>query len=497
MLNERSIFVLSGIFLTAVATGAKKGGREERVATTPSPQPEIEAKSDRQALVPLAAEGAVEPEKVGEEKVGEKNGKKPSWKEQVEKLHLDRQGLVSDILWGKIPPEIQDAAGGKMRPRYFKWPVLGGRFGRGFGSGKKGKHKALDIVAPAGTPVLAASSGLVVWADDKNGYGKTIIILHPGGWVTLYAHLSRYFVSRGKRVKTRQKIGAVGSTGISRGPHLHFMFFDNGVLRDPAPLIHPSIPHPPRVPPMPYMGHKVEKGQTVEKIAALYGVDPLALLESNGIREGQPLQPGWRIIIPKKIGQKKFKKGFYTVKKGDTLSSIAILYDVSVKELLALNNIGDASLLQPGMKIKLPEGVYDGKAMSGLGGDEEMSLRSARKMYVVKKGDNLFSIAEKCDTSISNIVAINNITDPNRLKPGMKIQIPVANPPGKGGKEGKVKKPKRMAGGKRPVPEELISEPESPPAFEIVTEEDLDLRSIENFKEENGTKATEMTDGEN
>lgn len=351
-----------------------------------------------------------------------KKTKNPLWKERAKKLKLSTAGLISDILWGKIPEEIIKEAGGKTRPKHLKWPVPGGRFGRGFGSGKGGRHKAIDIVAPIGTTVRAAGAGLVVWANWKNGFGKTIIIVHPGGWVTLYAHLSEYLVKPGMKVRARQKIARVGNTGISRGPHLHFMFYDNGILRDPAPLFHPSYPHPPHLPPMPFMGYTVKKGDTPERIAKKFNMEVETLLNANGMKRGQKLQKGWRIIIPKRIKARQLNKGYYIVKKGDTLSAIAVLYDVSYKELKKINNLEDENFLKPGMKILLPEGVYEGKAITIA--RQEQKKKLLYKKYKIKAGENLTLIAKKFKTNLNELIKVNKIKNPDKVTEGMEILVP-------------------------------------------------------------------------
>ncbi len=84
-------------------------------------------------------------------------------------------------------------------------------------------HPAIDIGAPLGTPVAAADGGTVITAGWSSvGYGNLILIRHGDGFVTLYAHLSRIDVSPGDYVNRGQRIGAIGSTGRSTGPHLHF-----------------------------------------------------------------------------------------------------------------------------------------------------------------------------------------------------------------------------------------------------------------------------------
>lgn len=115
----------------------------------------------------------------------------------------------------------------------FIWPIADGAMAitQGF---RHGQHMALDIAAEPGTPVYAADTGTVVtagWSD--NGYGYHVVIDHGIDYITLYAHLSEYFVKSGDIVKKGDIIGLVGSTGNSTGPHLHFEIRDYGYLIDP------------------------------------------------------------------------------------------------------------------------------------------------------------------------------------------------------------------------------------------------------------------------
>jgi len=98
-------------------------------------------------------------------------------------------------------------------------------------------HLGVDYAAPTGTPALSVGDGVVEFAGVQGGYGNTVIIRHGGNHSTLYAHLSRMHVQKGQAVQKGQTIGAVGSTGLSTGPHLHFEFRVNGTHVDPEKII--------------------------------------------------------------------------------------------------------------------------------------------------------------------------------------------------------------------------------------------------------------------
>jgi murein DD-endopeptidase MepM/ murein hydrolase activator NlpD len=109
--------------------------------------------------------------------------------------------------------------------------------GDGFGYPGGRRHDGIDFPAPLGTPVGAAGVGTVVSAGwNSGGYGNLVIVQHRLGYQTWYAHLSRFAVSSGSRVAGGVRIGYVGSTGHSTGPHLHFEVRLNGVPINPAPL---------------------------------------------------------------------------------------------------------------------------------------------------------------------------------------------------------------------------------------------------------------------
>ncbi|WP_071189549.1 M23 family metallopeptidase [Trichormus sp. NMC-1] len=95
-------------------------------------------------------------------------------------------------------------------------------------------HGGLDFAASYGSTIRAADSGTVIFAGWYGGYGKSLIIDHGKGITTLYAHCSELYVSEGQSVQKGQAIAAVGSTGLSTGPHLHFEVRRDGTPVDPA-----------------------------------------------------------------------------------------------------------------------------------------------------------------------------------------------------------------------------------------------------------------------
>ncbi len=128
------------------------------------------------------------------------------------------------------------AAGGSNVPIYrgrLMQPVPG-RVGSGFGmrrhpiSGVNKMHNGVDIAGRTGDPIRAAAPGRVIFAGWRGGYGNCVIIDHGGGLSTLYAHASKLYVSQGQSVTQGKTIAAVGSTGYSTGPHLHWEVRMNG-----------------------------------------------------------------------------------------------------------------------------------------------------------------------------------------------------------------------------------------------------------------------------
>lgn len=122
-----------------------------------------------------------------------------------------------------------------------QWPVpsctlITSRFGYRVAptTGASTYHGGLDIGAGMGASIVAAGAGDVIYAGANGGYGNCVMIDHGNGIVTVYAHMSSIGVSYGQYVTAGQYVGAVGSTGVSTGPHCHFEIRINGAQTDPA-----------------------------------------------------------------------------------------------------------------------------------------------------------------------------------------------------------------------------------------------------------------------
>jgi murein DD-endopeptidase MepM/ murein hydrolase activator NlpD len=123
----------------------------------------------------------------------------------------------------------------------FDWPVQG-KIIEGYGTGPNGTHNdGINIAAAQGEPVRAADAGVVAYAGNElRGYGNLVLIKHPGGYMTAYAHNSQLLVKRGEVVKRGQEIAKAGSTGTVNTPQVHFEIRQGSRAIDPTTLL-PSV----------------------------------------------------------------------------------------------------------------------------------------------------------------------------------------------------------------------------------------------------------------
>lgn len=139
-------------------------------------------------------------------------------------VHFQEDQEESDFVESKMSQLSIEAP--KSSGLVFDWPMDEARLTQKFNPVKKrGKrrHLGIDLAAPKGTGVFAAHDGVVIYVGKGfRGFGKMILVENSAGWATLYAHLSQAHVIQGQSVRVGDSIAAVGNTGRSSGPHLHF-----------------------------------------------------------------------------------------------------------------------------------------------------------------------------------------------------------------------------------------------------------------------------------
>lgn len=155
-------------------------------------------------------------------------------------LEVQRKALAAKVITAPVDSKIRVGSKKAVSRSGGNFGVVSGsRISSLFGTrihpitGEEIFHKGIDIAASQGSPVYAYANGTIIYAGWKSGYGNFIAIDHGNGMVSRYGHLSAIYVSVGQQVAVRQRIGAVGSTGVSTGPHLHFEVLINGAFKNP------------------------------------------------------------------------------------------------------------------------------------------------------------------------------------------------------------------------------------------------------------------------
>ncbi|WP_059170991.1 peptidoglycan DD-metalloendopeptidase family protein [Bacillus sp. FJAT-27445] len=202
------------------------------------------------------------------------------------------------------------------------WPVEG-TISDTYGT-RMGRHKGIDIAGSLGSPVKAVFDGEIIKSYLSSTYGNAILIEHPNGFVTVYAHLDQRQAEEGDQVKKGEQIGTMGNTGVSTGVHLHFEI------------------------------HQSE--WTFEKENA---INPVHLLGS--IKEGDFISTGENSILHTEAFEAmdtgievsiNSAKTVHIVKKGDTLWEIAMNNGLGVEELQEMNGL-DGITIFPGQELSL------------------------------------------------------------------------------------------------------------------------------------------------
>lgn len=148
-------------------------------------------------------------------------GKKTYYASSQTARNVSGLSIIKDLL---KPENLKSIASNKLA-----WPTVGARMTQYF----SWRHHAVDIANKTGTPIYATDAGVIEVAGWGTGYGNQIVIDHGGGRKSRYAHLSKFYVNKGGVVKKGEAIAAMGSTGRSTGPHLHFEYIINGVKYNP------------------------------------------------------------------------------------------------------------------------------------------------------------------------------------------------------------------------------------------------------------------------
>lgn len=179
-----------------------------------------------------------------------------------------------------------------------------------YGWRDKQMHKGIDIDLIKGEPVVAAFDGKVRIAKKRGGYGNVVVLMHPNGLETVYAHLSKFKVTVGQVVLSGQTIGLGGSTGRSTGSHLHFEIRYKGHALNPSTIV------------------SFEENKLIDKTVIL-----------KKSRYGICAFPGNSV--------------FHTVERGDNWYSIAKKYGLSNKQLCGLNGTPKRYYLKVGQKLRI------------------------------------------------------------------------------------------------------------------------------------------------
>ncbi|MGF3022998.1 M23 family metallopeptidase [Methylobacterium aquaticum] len=164
------------------------------------------------------------------------------------RVHDETYGLYRYRVPGSSEVDYLDPNGRSSQKFLMRRPVAEGRISSPFGArlhpilGYYRPHNGVDWAATRGTPIMATGDGTVISAGARSGYGNRVEIQHANGYTTAYNHMARiaHGIAPGARVRLGQVIGAVGTTGLSTGPHVHYEVAINGRFVDPMKIRLPS-----------------------------------------------------------------------------------------------------------------------------------------------------------------------------------------------------------------------------------------------------------------
>ena len=284
-----------------------------------------------------------------------------------------------------------------------------------YGPRRRRMHKGIDLKVQKGDTIRAAFSGKIrIRNYERRGYGYYLVIRHPNGLETVYGHLSKFLVERDEIVKAGQPIGLGGNTGRSTGSHLHFETRFLGQAINPAEIIdfENSTPH--------------------------QDVFVFRNVKINGRKSNIYTSSNNQMV-------------YHRVKSGDTLGKIARMYGTSVSELCRLNGLKSTSTLRIGQSIRCSAGVEPSSTKKTTTAKSKQSAQtttnktitvkadasaaaalpqtttaaadeSAPIYHRIKSGDTLGTIARRYGTTVQKLCELNGITKTTVLRLGRTLR---------------------------------------------------------------------------
>lgn len=276
-----------------------------------------------------------------------------------------------------------------------------------FGPRRRRMHKGIDLKVMVGDTIRAAFDGKVrIRNYERRGYGYYLVIRHPNGLETIYGHLSKQLVNVNDIVRAGQPIALGGNTGRSTGSHLHFETRFLGQAINPAEIIdfENGVPHQDK-----YVFRN---------------------LKINGRKSNIYTSSSNQMV-------------YHRVKSGDTLGKIARIYGTTVGQLCRLNGLKPTSILRIGQSIRCSAGVEPSKskkniqakaksqritveaspeAIASLKGETKGDAGSQPVYHRIQSGDTLGAIALRYGTTVSKLCELNGITKTTVLRIGRAIR---------------------------------------------------------------------------
>ena len=246
------------------------------------------------------------------------------------------------------------------------------------------------MALPTGEPIYAAFDGVVRISKYNRSYGNLVIIHHPNGLETYYAHMSKRNVVAGQQVKSGEIIGLCGNTGRSRGSHLHFE------IR--------------------YMGNAINPENVLDCSTHDLITDDLTLTSSSFRKVGKNGRSSG--------GGGKASSGWYRVRQGDTLEKIARRNGTSITQLCKLNGISRNRTLHPGDRLRV-----NGRAGSvetestHASGKSSSTRKGSGATHTVRQGETLGKIASANGTTVKKLCKLNGLKESSTLRVGQKIKV--------------------------------------------------------------------------